>query len=99
MSPKERDLEDRMRATIGREHTVQRRVGEGRASAAGERATQRTVRLTVDLTEAQHRALRHVAVDHGTNASEVIRALVDELAAGSSELGAILTRRLGSGSH
>jgi hypothetical protein len=51
--------------------------------------------VVLGVPRSQHRALRLYALEHDTDASKVIRAVVDELA-GGGELGEAVARRLRS---
>jgi hypothetical protein len=93
MSDRKR-LSDKMRGRMERTSPVARHVGEGAASATGETAARdvKPVRITVDLTRAQHRALRMFALEHDTDGSKVVRACLDELLAGGAVADAITAR-------
>jgi hypothetical protein len=88
-----KDLEERMRARMGASAPVARKAGEVQASTDGQTAGG-TVRITVDLTEAQHRALRIAALDHKVTGMDVVRAFVDDLAEGGQASASILVGRL-----
>lgn len=91
MSDRKR-MSDKMRGRLERTAPVARRPGEGAASAAGETVAEPTVRITVDLTRSQHRALRMFALEHDSDGSKIVRACLDELAAGGALADAVSAR-------
>jgi hypothetical protein len=87
------DLERRMRARMASSAPVARKAGDAQASVAGETAGA-TVRITVDLTRAQHRALRLAALDREVSGMEIVRAFLDDLVEGGQASAAILAEKL-----
>lgn len=87
-----KQMSDKMRGRLERTAPVTRKLGEGAASATDEAAAESTVRITVDLTRSQHRALRMFALEHDTDGSKIVRACLDELAAGGPLADAIAVR-------
>lgn len=81
---------DKMRGRLGRTAPVTRQVGEGSASAAGEAAAVRKVRITVDLPADEHRALRVLAAQEGVDGQRVMRACLAALRAGGPAADEIL---------
>jgi hypothetical protein len=71
-----------------------RHTGEAQPSADGEAAAPRAVRITLDLSREQHRALRYLAADYGTTSSKILRAWIDDAADGGREVRDVLDRRL-----
>jgi hypothetical protein len=87
------DLEVRMRQRMAAAGPVARKAGDAQASVAGETAGA-MVRITVDLTRAQHRALRLAALDREVSGMDVVRAFLDDLAEGGQASAAILAEKL-----
>jgi len=71
-----RDTKDRLRAARANGSPTKRRAGEGTAGADGKLPVEKKVRVTVDLPESMHRALRHRIADEGVDAQTFIRRLL-----------------------
>jgi hypothetical protein len=71
------DLEDRMLASMS-QGKLTRRAGERQASTDGE-AVGGKVRITLDLSRPQHRALRMWVGDQGVRIADVFRAVIADL--------------------
>jgi hypothetical protein len=67
---------DRMRAMRAHGSPTRRKVGEGNPAANGDVGIERKVRITVDLPESLHRALRVRVANEGTDAQTLIRRLL-----------------------
>ncbi len=89
MSSRKDDLADRMRATVAGGGAVTRKAGEAQRSDTGI-VVGRTLRITVDISAEQHRALRLAALDRGVTGMDVIRAYLDDLVAGGERSREIL---------
>lgn len=68
----------RLRAARSHTSPVRRRPGEATAGAAGHEITERKVRITVDLPESLHRALKIHLARHGVDGGSYVRALLVE---------------------
>lgn len=76
---------DRMRAARNLGSPTRRQVGDSVAGAAPNVAAERKVRITVDLPESLHRALRIRVAKDGIDAQRFIRAQLEQLLADEVE--------------
>jgi hypothetical protein len=67
---------DRLRAARTNGSPTKRKVGEGVAGVAGTLPVERKVRITVDLPESMHRALKVKVANEGIDAQTYVRALL-----------------------
>jgi hypothetical protein len=67
---------DRLRAARSNVSPTKRTAGEGNAGAGGVLPVERKIRITVDLPESMHRALKVRIANEGIDAQTFIRSLL-----------------------
>ena len=69
---------DRLRAVRSKGSPTKRSLGEGNAGIDGVLPIERKVRITVDLPESMHRALKVHVANEGLDAQTFIRSLLEQ---------------------